>query len=61
MSVKEMALETIAHLPDDVSWEVVKERIEFVSAIERGLQELDAGKGMPIEDVESELREWLSR
>ena len=56
-----MALETISHLPEDVSWEVVKERIDFVAAIERGMQELDAGQGVPIEDVENDLREWLSK
>ncbi|WP_269539729.1 hypothetical protein [Cerasicoccus fimbriatus] len=61
MSVKEMAMETISHLPEDVSWEVVKERIDFMAAIERGMQELDAGQGVPIEDVENDLREWLSK
>ncbi|MDA0346457.1 MAG: hypothetical protein O3C43_03345 [Verrucomicrobia bacterium] len=61
MTVKQHALKTIQELPDDVEWEEVKERIEFLSAVEKGLKELDSGQGIPVEEIEKEIREWTSK
>jgi len=60
MTVKEQAIKMISELPEDVDWEVVKERINFVSAIRKGLDELDSGKGIPVEEIEKELSAWIS-
>jgi hypothetical protein len=61
MTVKEHAIQTIQSLPDDVGWEEVRSRIEFRSAVERGLSELDQGLGISVEDLEKEIQEWTSR
>ena len=61
MTVKEHALQTIQDLPENVDWEDVKERIEFRSAIEKGLKELDNGRGIPVEVLEQEIRGWTSK
>jgi len=61
MSVKEIARKTIENLPEDADWEEVIERITLNSGISRGLAELDAGKGIPVEKIESELKEWAKR
>ena len=61
MSTKEIALKTIAELPEDVSWEDIKERIFFIAAVEKGLHEVDAGEGIPHEDIVREAKEWASR
>ncbi len=61
MSIKEQALQTIQELPENADWEEVKERINFVSAIRKGLDELDSDKGIPIEEIENELNEWISK
>lgn len=61
MSTKELALKTIAELPENASWEEIKERIDFIAAVEKGLQELDAGEGIPHEDIVREAKEWASR
>jgi len=50
----------ISSLPEDTDWEVVKERINFVSAIRKGLDELDSGKGIPVETIENELNTWIT-
>ena len=60
MSTKEMALKTIAELPEDVSWEDIKERLFFIAAVEKGLHELDVGEGIPHEDIVREAKEWAS-
>jgi antitoxin (DNA-binding transcriptional repressor) of toxin-antitoxin stability system len=61
MTVKEHALQTIKNLPEDVDWEEVKDRIEFRAAVEKGIRELDEGKGIAVEDLEKELKQWTSR
>lgn len=61
MTVKQHAIKSIQGLPDGVEWEDVKERIEFIAAVKKGLKELDAGKGIPVEEIEKEIREWTSK
>ncbi|MGC9451251.1 MAG: hypothetical protein ACP5I4_07370 [Oceanipulchritudo sp.] len=61
MTIKEHALQTIQNLPENTDWEEIKDRIEFRAAVEKGLRELDEGKGIPVEDVEKEMKEWTSR
>ena len=61
MTVKQHAIKSIQELPDDVEWEDVKERIEFIAAVEKGLKELDAGQGIPVEKIEKEIKEWTSK
>jgi len=61
MSIKEQALQTIEGLPDTADWGEIKERINFVSAIRKGLDELDDGSGIPVDQIEKELKEWVSR
>ena len=61
MTVKQHAIKTIQDLPDDVEWEEVKERIDFLSAVEKGLKELNSGQGIPVEDIEKEIKAWTSK
>ena len=60
MSTKELALRTIQDLPEDVDWEEIKERIFFIAGVEKGLRELDQGKGIPVEKVKGELKGWIT-
>ncbi len=60
MTTKEMAIRSIQELPEDATWEDIRERINFVAGVTRGLRELDEGKGIPHETVREEFREWLS-
>ncbi|MCH8475655.1 MAG: hypothetical protein LAT55_10560 [Opitutales bacterium] len=61
MSTKELALKTIRELPENVDWEGIKERIFFISGVEKGLGELDEGRGVPLEKVMNEMKEWTSK
>jgi predicted transcriptional regulator len=60
MTTKEMAIRCIQELPEDATWEDIRERINFVAGVRRGLRELDEGKGVSHEKVREEFREWLS-
>ncbi|MCB9770838.1 MAG: hypothetical protein H6752_21755 [Candidatus Omnitrophica bacterium] len=58
MTTKETAIRAIEDLPEDSSWEEILERIRFISSVQQGLAELDAGKGVPDEDIKKEISEW---
>jgi len=60
MTDKEIVLETIRALPDDCSLEEISERIEFMAAVQKGLDQLDRGEGIPHDEVKRQLASWLS-
>ncbi|MCF8111460.1 MAG: hypothetical protein K9J85_08220 [Desulfobacteraceae bacterium] len=60
MTTKELAIKSIKQLPEDATWEDIQERINFVAGVRKGIQELDAGKGIAHEQVKEEFSEWLS-
>ncbi len=61
MKTKELAIEKIKELPDDATWDDIKERISFVAGVRKGLRELDEGKHIDHEDIKKELKEWISK
>ena len=50
-SPKERILEVLRDLPPDASIDDAIERLVFLARIEEGLAELDAGQGVPHEEV----------
>ena len=61
MTQKRLVLETISELPDEVSLDEIAERIEFLAAIQKGIDQLDRGEGMPHEEVKRQLATWLAK
>ena len=54
-TAKDILRETVEKLPADASVEEAMERLYFLSKIERGLQEADAGKTISHEEVRRRL------
>lgn len=61
MSNKEIVLDLIRRMPDDVSLREIARGIEFVAGVREGLAELDRGEGVPLEEAEKRLPSWLTR
>jgi predicted transcriptional regulator len=61
MTQKEIAIKTIQELPDTVTWSDIEERIRFLAAIEKGLDDIKAGRVTPHEEVKESLKKWLSK
>jgi len=40
-------------------WEQIEEKIHFIAAIDRGLEDIKAGRLVAHEDVKKSLDEWL--
>ena len=60
MSTKEFAIKTIQELPDSASWKDIEDRIRFLAAIDKGLEDIKTGKTIPHEEVKESLKRWLT-
>lgn len=60
MITKEKAIKTIQELPDTVTWDI-EERIRFIAAIDKGLEDIKAGRVVPHQKVKESLNQWLSK
>lgn len=60
MTQKKLVLEAINELPDEASLAEIAERIEFLAAIQKGIDQLDRGEGIPHEEVKRQLATWLA-
>ena len=56
MSGKEIAIEVIGRMGDDSSLPEIAREIEFMAGVQEGLEELDRGEGVPLEQV---LPSWI--
>jgi hypothetical protein len=55
MTGKEMVLKTVRELPDDCSIDEIADRIEFLAAAQKGLDQLDRGEGIPHEEIKRQF------
>lgn len=60
MTQKELVLDAISGLPDDASLEEIADRIEFVAAVQRGLEQLDRGEGISNDEIKKQMASWLT-
>ena len=45
---------------DDCSLDEIAERVEFMAAVQKGLDQLDRGEGVPHDEVKRQLASWLT-
>ena len=56
---KEIVMELLRRLPEDVTLYQIAQRLEFIAAVRQGLAEFDENKdSISIEQVERELTSW---
>jgi hypothetical protein len=61
MSAKEILLEVAEKLPSDATLNDAIYELEFRQAVQQGLDELDRGEGMPIEEVKARIAQWAGK
>jgi predicted transcriptional regulator len=59
MSNKQIVEDLLQRIPDGASLHDIAREIEFIAAVLQGLDELDRGERMPIDEVERELPSWI--
>lgn len=61
MSAKEILLEVAEKLPADATISDVIDELEFRQAVQQGLDELDRGEGVPIEEIKAKISQWAGK
>ena len=61
VGVKEQVIDLVKSLPDEVTVDDIMRELYFKIQVDKGLKELDEGKGIPHEEVERRLSRWLSK
>jgi len=61
MSAKEILLEVAAKLPPEATLNDAIYELEFRQAVQQGLDELDHGEGIPIEQVKAQIAAWAGK
>jgi predicted transcriptional regulator len=59
MTQKELVLDAINELPDDTSLDAIADRVEFLAAVQKGLDQLDRGEGIPHAELKRQLASWF--
>lgn len=59
MTTKDAVLDMIRRMSDDATLQDIMAELYFRHKVDRGLQELDEGKGIPHDEAKRRLREWL--
>ena len=61
MSAKEILLEVAEKLPSDATLSDAIYELVFRQAVQLGLDELDRGEGVPIEEVKARIAQWAGK
>jgi predicted transcriptional regulator len=61
MSAKQILLEVAEKLPPDATISDAIYELEFRQAVQQGLDELDRGEGVPIEEVKAKIAQWAGK
>ena len=59
MTVKEMAKSVIDKLPDEANMDDIIHALYVRIKFERGIQEIEDGKGVPHEEAKQIMRSWV--
>jgi hypothetical protein len=61
MSAKEILLEVAEKLPADATLADAIYELEFRQAVEDGIESLNSGKRVPLEDARERIPPWISK
>jgi hypothetical protein len=56
---EKLGLEAIQGLPDDASIDQIADRVEFMAAIQKGVDDIDCGDTVPHQEIKKQLAKWL--
>ena len=61
MSSKDVAIDLIKRLPDEVSLREIAKELEFVAGVREGLESFEHAGGFTVEEARAKLNEWTSK
>jgi len=61
MKDKQVAIETINHLPEDASMEEIAEELQIMAALRKGKEDVKTGRTKSHAEVEKMFEAWISK
>jgi predicted transcriptional regulator len=61
MSNRQIVRDLLERIPENTSLHDIACEVEFVAAIRQGMEELDRGERVPIQEVEREMPSWITK
>jgi predicted transcriptional regulator len=61
MSDKEMVIEAVRRLPEQVSIEEIADEIAILAAIQKGERDADSGRVVSHDEMKKRLASWISK
>jgi predicted transcriptional regulator len=61
VSAKMMVLEAIQKLPDESTFAEIRERVEFIAGVRKGLDEIERGEVVALDEVEKKIDKWATK
>jgi len=59
MSTRQIIADLLQKLPENATLHDVDREIEFVAAVRQGLEALDYGEGIPLDQIKREMPSWV--
>lgn len=57
-TAKQEAIEAIEQLPDNVPLDEIVYRLYVLNKVRQGMQDVEAGRGIPSEELAREIEQW---
>ena len=48
-------------MPDEATMDEIIDQMELIAGIERSIEQLDRGEGVPAEELRKQIRSWISK
>lgn len=60
MTDKALVIDALQQLPDDSTLNDIREQVEFMAAVREGLEQIQRGEVVSLDEVESKIETWAS-
>jgi len=61
MNAKDAAIKSLNDLPESATWEQIEEKIHFLAAIDKGIEDIRQGRLIPHDEIKKSLEKWISK
>jgi len=61
MSNRDIAIDLIQKLPENVSLHDIAREIEFIAGVREGFEQMERGEGVPAEEVRKMVPSWITK
>ena len=61
MSNRDIAIDLIQKLPENVSLHDIAREIEFIAGVREGFEQMERGEGIPADEVRKMVPSWITK